>query len=538
LIAATRPPSPFADAAPPETRRAARLFWALTAIASVWVLVIGLSAAPCEKLTPDASAYLDLARQLARGAGFVLRYDEYQAWVGIERGAWFYQQPILPLVFSLVMRLARPILAANALNTVFAAAAVWCFALAWRRVLPNWQAALAVLPLAASPGFYAVYTTPLAEPLALFMVGAALWLLFARPDRHWLAGLLLGASVLLRAANLFLLVGLSVGYAAVQGRAKWREALRFALVLVGPYVIYAALGLLLTGELYPAYGPDARTFRLTRDFGGALYDPGFGLAFAGKITFGVFGQMLARNALPHLSQLAGAVGWFVFGSALLGWLYRRVTGQGRLASLLLAAALAQIVLLSLTFHFLHELEATRYAVPVLPFALPLAIGAWDRAATIARRRVNPAVIVASIVFVLTAAAAWRTVSAWRDDRRQYLDPAVRAVYFEQPAAWTQARLAATERLATNFNLQAFRFDRPVVSLPINRQLNETSLRRFLLAYQPAGLLVDAANPLQPEWGESKYHHLVAQAGYRPVAANERFRFYRYSPVGADNEQNR
>jgi hypothetical protein len=493
----------------------------IIAVAMIWVLAEGALIAPAQKLSPDANSYLDIARNLSRGEGFVLKNNIYQSWLGTKRGALAYQQPVYPVFLAALRVFKNHVSAAILANALFSALALLFLYAAWRTFLDPWKAALALWPIAFSDSLYTAVSQPLTEASALCLVAAAFPLLFASKPKIVPAGLLLGFSMVLRAANIFGIVGLVAGCVFAFKEDRGKIILKLIVATFAPLILFQVIGWLLTGDLYPGYGPDARIFRMTRDYGGAAYQPAApALRFLGVVTASIFAKMLYHNVTLHLWELFLDSGPALFLLALLGLRESR----DKYPRALFAYAVGHVLLLSLAYYFIHTLESVRYALSPLAVLPALALVGLDRIAGRFPWRKNARIfLTVALVALVSLANANRTLTHLKADLRQYFDPEVRRIYIDEPAKWVTERTARDDLLATNYMINSFRFDRPVVSLPIDRQLSPKTLDSFLKYFKPKAVLVDDGNEFQDAWRDLKYLDVVRECGYELRDSNERFK---------------
>ncbi len=504
-------------------------FWTLTAMGVLFILLLGFFAAPLEKSTPDANTYLDIGRNLSRGEGFVTDYNQYQGWTGLRKDAFPYQQPLLPLVHAFIPVGEKALLTANGLNSVFAALAILAYALAWRSLLAPWKAALAMMPVAFSPDFYDVYSVPLTEPLSLLIIALA-FLALVRSDRLLVpAGLLFGLSIFLRSANVMGILGLVVGLTLINGKERWKRSACFVMAALGPLAVVELASLYSNGELYPAYGSAARTYRMTRDFGGAIYQSTRPtLLFAGQITPKIFASMLYHNALAHLTGLIGAAGWIICSLGVVGAFGKRKIDKCGHGKLLIFFAGGYWLLISLMFHHLHQdFTFDRYALQISALMLPLAVLGIDYFVEkkILPQKLGVAIVVIGLV-LLSGFNGVQTQKKYQRDRGQFLDPQIQQIYFTQPQQWIQKHTSPRALVATNYFMRAYHYDRPIISLPVNKQLSAKNLALFIVIHKPGAILVDVGNEYLPGWMKMEYQDLLAKLNYSELERNERFMFFK------------
>lgn len=498
----------------------------IISLSLAWILWLGISSAKFQKLVPDANLYMDVARHINRGDGFVLSLNIRQAWIGNYRQALTYQQPLYSAILSLLKFDERAVFRAILLNVVFSLATIPLLFFAWRKFLQDWVAALAVLPFALSASFYEVYSTPLSEPLSLLVLSTA-FLLFLSSDKYkGFSGFLFGLAFIARFSNVFGILGLLL-VLAIEAKRDAKGFFKFLIALVLPILIFEIAGFIVTGEWHPSYAQEAKIFRMTREHGGALYRSSYpALIFEGKITPKIFLLMLYHNVSAHLLHMISSTGWTTFILSIIGlFAVRKIKESWKLYAVFMFA-ITNLVMFSLAFYFSSFTEADRYSLLSFMLLLPLSVlGIQGISSKLRLSKSAEATIVALILVFLAATQGWKTYDKFKTERKQLTNPTVREVYFNQPVEWVNKYTSQNELIATNYYQVPFIFDRPVVCLPINKQLTQTNLKTFLLIHKPKAILVDLGNYQQPEWQNPIYRKILKEMEYKQVDFNERFVFY-------------
>lgn len=492
----------------------------------IWIGIIGVKSAKFQKLVPDANLYMDVARHINRGDGFILSLNIRQAWVGNNRQALTYQQPIYSAILSLLRFDEHVVFKAVLLNVIFSLATISLLFLAWRKLLRDWIVALSILPFALSKSFYEVYSTPLSEPFSMLVLSAAFLFFLSSEKYKTLSGFLFGLAFLARFSNIFGIVGLLL-VLAIEAKSDIKGFLKFLIALVLPILIFEIVGFLLTGEWHPSYAQEAKVFRMTREHGGAIYQNSYpALLFSAKITPKIFFLMLYHNVSSHLLHMLSSIGWLTFILSIVGLFAIRKMKDGWKLYAVFMFAIANLVMFSFAFYFSNFTEADRYSLPSFALLLPMsALGIKEISRWFSLSR-NTERIVASLIFIFLATIqGWKTYIKFFEEKTQFTNPIVKEVYFNQPVEWINKHTSKDELIATNYYQVPFIFDRPVVCLPINKQLTRTNLKAFLLIHKPKAILIDLGNYQQPEWQNPIYQKILEEMEYKLVDLNERFVFY-------------
>ncbi|MBZ0272509.1 hypothetical protein K8I61_10760 [bacterium] len=512
-----------------------RIATALFVAALVFPFCVAFVAAPIGKLSPDACVYQDIARHIAAGDGLVVSYNSYQSWIGPTRPAWFYQQPVYPLALAAIPDDAR-IRGAIGLNGLCASALIGLVFLAARALSGPLVAAAVAAAVAASPAMAGVIATPLVEPMGLLAIFAGVHLMVREKPRPFTAGVILGASVLVRAANALTILPLLAGacLAALTPRRSDTAhetdgvplvaVIKTAIVTLGVFALVQIASFASIGAAYPAYGREARTLRLTRDFGGAGYraiEPS--LTFGGDISGGILARMLTHHSLDHLGSMFRVVGFAVLVLALFGAGVARTRRERAIVWTLVAGGVGSVLLFALTFYFMPGIEAERYALVSSALLWPAAAFGLIRALSRSARGTRFAPTVAAGVAVAIAIAGGTlSFERLRDDRSAIGTEDARRTLYDDPAAWIERDLPAGEPFATNFIVAACRFGRPVITLPIDHQATPRAVGQFLSVHQPRAILLDRVFDSDARYNDPAVRKAVLEAGFRAAGENERF----------------
>lgn len=196
----------------------------LIIIAAVAIRLILLIALPQQPFS-DGAWYLDRARELASGMG----YQE----MGHATAFW---PPGYPMLLAGGMMIFGPSLGvALGLNLAGAAIITWLIYWFGREVAGSRRAGLIAAALYAIYPAHIAYTgTPLSETTSTAMTMGALALLIAGRGRWYLiliAGLIFGATTLMRAQTLYFPIGVLIAMAFLYRDFSWVRAVKAGLIL-------------------------------------------------------------------------------------------------------------------------------------------------------------------------------------------------------------------------------------------------------------------------------------------------------------------
>lgn len=190
-----------------------------------------------------AAAIPRAVAMLAYQPVILFRMDSYDyLWGAVHLGP----DTVNPSGYSLLLWLLRPLHSLTAIvalqHLMGLAIAAMVYAVLWRRGLPAWGATLAAAPALFLPALMLLESLIMADVLAMLLMVAALAVLLLRdspsPRRSAAAGLLMGASTIVRPTTLPLIIAIPVFL--LLARTGWRRA--GAALAAGALPVLAYMG--------------------------------------------------------------------------------------------------------------------------------------------------------------------------------------------------------------------------------------------------------------------------------------------------------
>ncbi|MCC7372017.1 MAG: glycosyltransferase family 39 protein [Chloroflexi bacterium] len=188
-------------------------------------------------LGPDAVEYLDIARRLAAGQGFLLGVKAFHfGGTDVLHHGLAERPPLFPILVALLLKLGFESVAAQVLNAVLSGLSVTLVALIGRQLFGREVGVLAALLTIVTPLVTERMLWPMTEALAIGLSLLATYLMMQRVERpsvrtSGLAGVVLGLAYLTRPTVLSLVGALAV--TAMMLAARRRDVIR-------PLLAYAA----------------------------------------------------------------------------------------------------------------------------------------------------------------------------------------------------------------------------------------------------------------------------------------------------------
>ncbi len=243
--------------APPTPTSAQRAWRRAISVPELWlaILGIGLYAPPAMRvaqLSPDAVEYIDIARRLAAGEGFLLGIKAYH--VGgndILHDGMAERAPLYPILAALLLRTGAGLAGLQFANVVLAGLCIVLVCGLGRTLFGRQVGVLTGLLAVASPVLLVRLVPPMTEALSASLTLLAVWLVtrFGSPPRAAAfvsAGAALGLAYLMRPTVAALAVALPLGWLLMRcrGQALGRPLAAFGvgvLAFVAPVSVYSLL---------------------------------------------------------------------------------------------------------------------------------------------------------------------------------------------------------------------------------------------------------------------------------------------------------
>jgi hypothetical protein len=245
------------------------------------VFLFNLPFAAAQFLSPDATLYLDAARNLANGHGAVVSFNHYQLWQGAYYPLWPYVQPLFPVLAAPFFKSGgvSAVITLNIFLLALNCSLVYFLVRRGAGVLAGLIAAL-IVGFSYNIVYTAIY--PWTEQLFIFVTLLAFYFYVYGRNKYFLSGVLLGVSCLVRAAGFF--NGLAFFAAiliveAINGK-KFSNCFKFAAGFLSIATGYEIFCLLKYHLFYPEYTRAGFIFNDASYFPGAWYTGGKGALHA------------------------------------------------------------------------------------------------------------------------------------------------------------------------------------------------------------------------------------------------------------------
>ena len=202
------------------------------------------SAVSVVRLNPDAVEYVDIARRLAAGEGYVLAVKaSHFGEPRVVHGGLAERAPLFPVLAATLLGAGGDARALQVMNALLAAACAALVCLIGAALFGRRAGALAGLLAATSPAVFSNMVPPMTEALAMSLLLLATWLLVRRaespePRTFAAAGVVLGLAYLTRPTALVAAGALVLG--VLLAARHRRSALAPVAALVAGFALAAA----------------------------------------------------------------------------------------------------------------------------------------------------------------------------------------------------------------------------------------------------------------------------------------------------------
>jgi hypothetical protein len=302
-------------------------------------LIFLISALPKLKLSllgnmsADASVYLDIARNLISGKGLTISCNIYQYWKdGVYYPALIYMQFLFSILIAPVFFIFKTAESVNVFNVMISAVntvLMYRLLIGWNKFsIAFWSAVL----IGTSSQMLYTSMFPWTEQVhLLFLLLSLSFIVSGLQEQNnkkiILAGMLMGANCLIRAANFYAI--LSFAASTLLLKRPIRESLKKAALFVAAVTLflacYQAFCFLKYGRFYPEYLKSAMSFRLGELLPGAYYEASRPVLRISELSEADKLRLFAENFFPHIVDFINKLGLISFFIVPIGVLtfYRR-----------------------------------------------------------------------------------------------------------------------------------------------------------------------------------------------------------------------
>ncbi len=465
------------------------------------VALANLPLSQAELMSPDASGYLDMGRNIFSGKGFVISYNLNQFWQGQEHPSLPYMHPLYPILAGALWSLFQSVIAVIQGNILlWALNCVLVFGVL-RFCVDRWTALVACLFLGFARGLVFTALFPWTEQLHLFLLLAAVWLNLRFPRSQFWVGLVLGFSFLARAGGLYSILAFGVTLVLLRGSSKealagYGKAALGLLLVVGGYEVMC---LLLYHAAYPQYAGAAAGYWVAEHYPGASYSAGIpalkapvlhltGSQVAANIRESLWGSFKALGLVNAI--LVSGAAFFLYRAAQRVPAQTDVAAGPRNTTIHLLTQGGFVLFANCAAHWRGAMyEFDRFTV--IPYVMLSCLGfVWVadsiRLAGEARRKQQAGRI---LFFGFAAVMILFQLKEYLPFRTFYLDhyPTQQAAYRshrDEIHAWIRSNAKPKALIASNYLTDPFYHERPFVSLPPDKAFTAKNMDDYLAVFKP------------------------------------------------------
>ncbi len=472
----------------------------LSFIAAIF-LVVAVSHLPLAKtelMSPDASGYLDMGKNLFSGKGAVISFNLYQYWPGKYYPSLPYMQPLYSVLAGLVWALFG-LKAVIGLNIILLAVNCAVFYMVIRFNADPLTSLLLALFIGFSKNFVFTAIFPWTEQLHLLFLLTAIFI-YLKWERSAVAiGMLFGLSYLVRVAGSYNIVAFGMALVALKGfsKAAVKEYIKMTTGFLLIFVPYELFCYLKYKAFYAEYLTAARIYRAAEVFPGAFYKKG--VPVLNMPAFKIDAKTLSLNAYVHFMDYVAAFRHIKFALVLVPVyvIYDLLKRKGALYVIFFFQGAGVMFFYIASLAWLPEIESVRYSlIPIMMLGSAGFLYAREILGTFFPEKLKksfPAlflIVLACFVFVeIRDYLPFRSyyMNSYRKEYGGYRQAR------DEMYAWIKANTGRDDLIASHLLADPCLFERPVVSLPSGKAVNDKNVKDFLGIYAPAYVLTMEAN---------------------------------------------
>ncbi|MBI5209850.1 MAG: hypothetical protein HY927_07760 [Elusimicrobia bacterium] len=462
--------------------------WAVPLGIALGVFLFNISFAAFGFMSPDASLYLDIGRNILSGKGAVTSSNFYHFWLAKHHPALPYVPPLYPVFAGVVWKLAG-LKGAIGANILLLGANCGLLYAILSRTSGRLAAALAALLVGVTFPVVKTSIYPWTEQLHLLFLLSAFHLHLAGRRKDVLVGVILGASCLVRVASLHNIAAFALSRVVLEGLS--REALlrqaKTALGVLAVLLPYEAFCWLAYGIVFPEYPAASKTFTLAGYHPGAYYALAMPVLRAPPIPLET--GTIAMRFLAHLGSFITAFDTAVFALVLapLLLILNRERRRDPVLVTLLAQGFVPILLFSISFTWRPDVDGPRYLlIPLVAIMSSTLVLTRDLAAGFLEgleKRWRLATALSAVPFFALALP-----ETWESRRNPLLlRPDLTADHVRDRDVvyrWIRENTPEDSLVVSDQIMDSFLFDRPFVCFPFGAAYTPTNVEGFLSVYKP------------------------------------------------------
>lgn len=470
--------------------------WLIPAAVFFIILFVNLPLANTELMSPDASGYLDMGRNLFSGKGMVISYNLYQFWPGKYHPMLPYMQPLYSIVAGLLLFLfnLKAVIGFNILLL-----AINCVLL-YKIIRINFgfiESALISLIIGFSTNLVFSSIYPWTEQLHLLTLLLALYMYIRYEKASFAVGVMLAISCLVRAAGIYNVIAFGFGALAAKGfsRDAFKGYLHLAAGFLSIFITYEAACYLFYRAVYPQYLLPSKIYRAAELIPGAFYKDAIPVLNLPPLAIDTRTALV--NMYKHVNDIMNNFGnfKFVWLAAPVFLLYEVFRRRDPFFAGFVFQGVGVTILYAWSFSWLPEIEALRYSL--IPFAMLVSAGLLY-IKQLLENFVLPGQGKKYIGYAFTALLVimlGMEIKSYAPFRHYYKDvyPSENAGYLQarnEMYIWIRENTDRDALLASYFLGDIFLCYRPFVSMPSGKAATEQNIRNYMDIYKPDYVLLD------------------------------------------------
>ena len=464
----------------------------LLLILSVFLITffINIYFAKVERMSPDASVYLDVGRNLVSGKGIVSSQNLYQYWKSNYYPFLPYMQPIFPIIAGAIWTFfgLKAVLGFNIMLFALNCVLVYKILRFNNDYLISF---LIVIFLGISKNLLWSAIYPWTEQLHLLFLLSIIFIYLRYPSKPFLIGLLMGFSILIRFAGVYNIFAFAIALFILEGFSKvaFKRYFKMALGFLLIFVSYETFCFFRYKTIYPAYIVAATNYGIAKFYAGAYYKDSFPVLNVPDLNLGkdvIFSQM--KGHFLSFIKVFDNIKFFIFLTPLL-FIFNLFKKRSALIIIFFLQGACLLILYPWTFRIGPEIEALRYSL--IPYITLIPLGFLlirDILTGLSlKKRIKKKFYV---IFVLVLFGFFyfqvknylqfkeQMIAGYQDKYKAYLS------YRDNIYEWIRDNTSKDDLIASEFLADPVFFNRPFVSMPVREALTTKNFADFMDVFKP------------------------------------------------------
>lgn len=469
-------------------------------IALIFIIIffVNIPLSNLELISPDASGYLDMGRNLFSKKGAVISYNLYQFYPGRYYPFLPYMQFGYAIVAGLIWSLfnLKAVIGFNIL--LLAVNCILIYKILLIVTAHYTSSFLIALFMGLSRNLVYSSIFPWTEHLHLFLLLLVIFI-FLRYDKDYLLqGALLAVSCFIRISGLYNVLAFGIALVVLKGFSKktLKIYIKLASGFITVFLLYEIFCYIKYGVFYPQYLSASVTYRASEIYPGAFYKkelPILNMPPLKQFAKAVFPKFFFLHILNFINTFGFMKFLFILTPlyAINDSLRRKPTPA---VVILFFQGLFVIIGYSLSLWWLPEIETFRHSlIPFIGFGLIAFLSMKEIFEKILKIKLK---VRFPILFVITISVfLYVEIKSYLPFRNYWINIYPQQYYTykrfrDEIYDWVKNNTEKDTLIASNFLQDSFLLQRPFVSLPSGNALTAKNMVDYLNIYKPEYIITD------------------------------------------------